>query len=151
MVPDLLSLRSAQPSATGAGGASGNLLIDLLVGGARIFGKALSVLGELGKWALVILAAACFLLVLISVVLFFTARGIHAGRAWARILGILLAVGALLLLRRRHCRPAPPGPFDSILSDCGRFGVHHLGSRMAIRLTCPGASAQFLVLPCDSC
>jgi hypothetical protein len=73
-------------------GPSGDQLIDLFVSGFRLFGKILALFGGAVQWALLALAVASFLSSLFALILFFTARGIEAGRPWARILGILLAL-----------------------------------------------------------
>ena len=84
------------PSGT-ATGATGNQLIDLFVQGFRLFGKLFAFLGGAAKWAFTLLAVASLVIIVAAVILFFIARGLHAGRAWARIFGILLALAALLV------------------------------------------------------
>jgi hypothetical protein len=83
------------PAATNAG-PSGNQLINLFIGGFRLFGKLFAFLGEAGKWVILMLAVASFLALVFAVMLFFTARGLNAGQLWARTFGILLAIGPLL-------------------------------------------------------
>jgi len=78
-------------------GKSGNQLIDLFVSGFAIFGKLLGLFSGVAKWLILVLAAASFVAVVFAVTLYFTARGLNAGRMWARVLGVVLAVAPLLL------------------------------------------------------
>ena len=80
-----------------AAGKSGNELIDLLVGGARLFGKFFELFAGAAKWAFTVLAILLFIVALFAGALFLTSRGIAAGRSWARSLGILLALAPLLM------------------------------------------------------
>jgi hypothetical protein len=89
-----LHLLAPSPSAAGP---TGNQLIDLFVGGFRLFGKLFEFIGGAGKWAILILAAVSFLAVVLALAMFFTARGLNAGQLWARISGIAIAVVPLLL------------------------------------------------------
>ena len=72
-------------------------MIDLLVSGARIFGKLAGFLGGAGKWFITVLAIASLFCAAIAAILFLTARGIESGRAWARITGILTTLLTLLI------------------------------------------------------
>jgi len=78
-------------------GASGNQLMDLIIWGFRLFGKLFEALGDAAKWVMTMLAVASFLAIGVSVVFYYTARGLHAGRSWARVVGILLAILPLLI------------------------------------------------------
>jgi hypothetical protein len=91
-------------------GRSGNQLIDLLVAGVQTFGKVFGLLGEAAQWFLTLLAGVSLLSTLFAVMLFFTARGLQSGRAWARALGILLAllpflISLLMVLSTRRFMP----------------------------------------------
>jgi len=83
--------------APGSSGATGNQLIDLGMAVARGIGKVLSFFGEAAKWLFVVLAVVALVCLVFSVLLFYTSRGLQAGRNWSRIAGIVLAVAPLLL------------------------------------------------------
>lgn len=89
-------LRFMTPDVAGTG-TSGDQLIDLLAAGFRLFGKMLALFAGAVHWVIVVLAVGSMLCIALAVVLFFTARGLHAGRHWARILGIFVAILPLLL------------------------------------------------------
>ncbi len=89
-------LHLTEPSPSSAS-PSGNQLIDLLVGGAAIVAKGFALLGGAAKWALTLLAVASLLIIVLALILFLTSRGLHAGRPWARVLGILVALVAMLI------------------------------------------------------
>ena len=93
---DCLRLHMMAPVSTDSGGSTGNQLIDLLVGFGRMAGKAFAFMGALGEWALLFFTGLLFMVAAVAWSLFFISRGIHASRPWARILGILFALGALL-------------------------------------------------------
>jgi hypothetical protein len=76
---------------------SGDALIDLLVSGARTFGQLAAFVGGAGKWFITLLAVASLVCVGFAALLPLTARGLYAGRAWARVVGILLTVLTLLV------------------------------------------------------
>jgi hypothetical protein len=83
--------------APGATGATGNQLIDLFVLGARWFGKIFEIFGGAVKWAMTVLAIGAFVVLVIAAVAFFTAKGLYAGRGWARVMGLLIAIVPLLV------------------------------------------------------
>ncbi|MBL8212289.1 MAG: hypothetical protein JNK87_16360 [Bryobacterales bacterium] len=75
--------------------ASSDTLIRGIEWGAYLMGKAFSLLGAFGFYVCLLLTAATAAVVTFSVLLFFTARGIEAHQAWARIAGFCL-MGILL-------------------------------------------------------
>jgi len=75
---------------------SGDALIDLLISGARIFSKMAAFLGGAGKWFITLLAVVALVCVGAAALILLTARGLYAGRNWARTLGIVLALFSLL-------------------------------------------------------
>lgn len=87
------------PASTSAQGqnAMGNDLVALLVSGARIFGRLFEMFSGAAKWAFTALAVAALAIVSAALILFVTARGIEAGRGWARAVGIVCALGPLLI------------------------------------------------------
>jgi hypothetical protein len=89
-----LQLLTPAPSAEYA---SGDKLIDLFVSGFRVMGKLIEFFGGAAKLAITVLAVATFLCLVIALFFFFTSRGLYAGRPWARVLGILLAIFTLLI------------------------------------------------------
>ncbi len=70
--------------------ASPDTLIRGIEWGAYLLGKTASALGALGFFISVMMTAATAALVLFSVLLFFTARGLEAHHAWARTSGFCL-------------------------------------------------------------
>ena len=78
-------------------GATGDQLIDLLVSSFHLFGRVLTLFAGAAKWAILVVALASFFCVAAAVLLFLTARGIQAGRPWARVLGIVLTLVPLVV------------------------------------------------------
>lgn len=93
---EALRLQMSSPGATSSG-KSGNQLIDLFVSGFTIFGKLLGLFTGVAKWLILLLTAVSLIAVVFAVALFLTARGLNAGRMWARVLGVALAIAPLLL------------------------------------------------------
>src|ERR1700688_601838 len=93
---DAVRLHMLTPAKDSPSSPTGNLLIDGLVAGASLAGKALSLAGVAAEWVLRGVAVAAFLIASVAAILFVIGRGLHAGRAWARVLGILVALGLFL-------------------------------------------------------
>ena len=89
-------LTQAPPSPRPGAGPSGNQAVDLFVDAFRVAGSFLSFLGGLFEWFAILLIVIACLLVAYALVLFFVSRGIRAGRTFARIVGMLLALPPLL-------------------------------------------------------
>jgi len=111
----------------------GNPIIDLLTAAAALFVKSVSLVGSAAEWAIRIAAVALFLLTAVAAVLFAIARGLHAGRAWARILGIVVALAPLMssiLIVTSFRRPLPMaiGTAGAILAG---YAIWVLGWRFA--------------------
>lgn len=85
------------PSTGVQGNVTGNDLITMLVSGARIFGRLFEMFSGAAKWAFTAIAVAALAIVSAAVILFMTARGIEAGRGWARAAGIVCALLPLLI------------------------------------------------------
>lgn len=79
-------------SKPGESAATGNTLIDLLMSGARAFGKVAGFVGAMGQAIIAGLAIVSLFVLIYAIGLYFTGRGLAAGAAWGRILGILLMV-----------------------------------------------------------
>jgi hypothetical protein len=75
---------------------SSDTLIRGLEWGAYAFAKAFSVLGAFGQWVVTLLTLAAAAVLVFSVALFFTARGLQAHHEWARVAAICLSVLVLL-------------------------------------------------------
>lgn len=82
-------------------------LVGLLMAGVRVLTKGFGAFAAMTSWAIAILAVLALTATLMSVLLFFTGRGLAIHAAWARIVGILLsfgllasALGMLLFVRR---------------------------------------------------
>ena len=75
---------------------SSDTLIRGLEWGAYAFAKAFSVLGAFGQWVVTLLSLAAAAVLVFSVALFFTARGLQAHQEWARAMAISLSVLVLL-------------------------------------------------------
>ncbi len=85
-----------KPSATPGAKPDYSSPAGLLVGGARLAGKAISLFTSGAEWAIAALAILSLLLVGFAILLFAVGRGLHAHHMWARILGMILASGLLL-------------------------------------------------------
>jgi uncharacterized membrane protein (UPF0136 family) len=112
-------------------GASGNQLIDLFVGGFRLAGKVLGFFGDVAEWIVLILAVVSFICVVLAVVLFFTARGIRAGRTWTRILGIVLAIHLFIVSLTAILSLRQPVPFvlSTAIATTSVYVIWALGFR----------------------
>ena len=105
-----LELHLLKPPDTSASPHTGNLIIDGLATGAALFGKSLSLMNIAAEWVMGLVAAAAFILSMLAAVLFAVSRGLHAGRTWARMLGILMASAPFLIslvMLASFRRPAP--------------------------------------------
>jgi len=100
---------SASPKAT-SGPPTGNSIIDGLTAGATLLAQGFSFAGNAAGWVLTGAAVASFVLTADAAILFMTSRGLNALSAWARVLGIVLALAPLLssiLLVTSLGRPLP--------------------------------------------
>jgi hypothetical protein len=93
---ETIRLQLGTPANPGQG-KSGNQMIDLFVAGFSVFGKLLNLFSGVAKWLIALLTAVAFVALVFAATLFFTARGLNAGRTWARVFGVALAVAPLLL------------------------------------------------------
>jgi hypothetical protein len=87
---------ATSPKATPSS-ATGNLIVDGLVAGASLVGKAFSLANSTAEWLMRASAFVSLSLTVVAAVLFVIARGLHASRSWARILGILVALAPLMI------------------------------------------------------
>jgi hypothetical protein len=87
----LVGLHTTSPTPDASGKTDYNSLVGLLMGGARLAGKALGWFMNSAQWAIGLLAVLSLLLLVVAIALFAIGRGLHAHQTWARILGILLA------------------------------------------------------------
>ncbi len=86
----------AKPTETSVGSGGSDSLVNLLVAGAQIFGKALGFFAGAVEVLLWVLAVIFFLLLCFAAILLLVGRGLRRHRRWARTLGILLAFGLLV-------------------------------------------------------
>jgi hypothetical protein len=91
-----MSLRFLRPPAPDQYKASGNQAVDLLVFSFALIGKLLELLGGAVEWMLGVLVLLSLLCLSFAALLFVTARGLNAGKTWARVCGLLLAFIVLL-------------------------------------------------------
>jgi hypothetical protein len=107
---DAVRIHMLMPAKSSPSSPTGNLIVDGLVAGASLIGKAFWFAGAVGEWVLRAVALAAFLIAAVAAVLFVIGRGLHAGRTWARVLGILVALGPLFcsyLVMTSSRRPLP--------------------------------------------
>lgn len=103
-----ISLHSGVPAPDQASNSiSRDGLVGLLMAGARVLTKGFGAFAAMTSWAIAILGVVALAATLMSVLLFFTGRGLAIHAAWARIVGTLLsfgllaiALGGFLFLRR---------------------------------------------------
>lgn len=87
----LVAMRLGSTAADTGGKSDYRSLVGLLVGGARLAGKAVNLFTTGAQWAIVALALAAGFLVLVALTLLAVGRGLNTHQGWARILGIVLA------------------------------------------------------------
>lgn len=75
---------------------TGNQLIDLGMAAVHGFGKVVSLFGGAAKWVSTAIAAVSLVVALYAGLLFYTARGLLEGAAWAWFSGVALLVVACL-------------------------------------------------------
>jgi hypothetical protein len=91
-----LRLRFLSPQPSQPYKETGSQAVDLFVLSFGLIGKLLELLGGAVEWLLGVLVILSLLCLSFAVCLHLTARGLYAGRAWARVCGMLLASLVLL-------------------------------------------------------
>jgi hypothetical protein len=112
---------------------SGNQLIDLLGLGVSLVAKVLVFFGGAVEWALAALSIVSFGCLAFAALLFFTGRGLHAGRGAPRVMGILLASLFLLVsfLGVTAIRKPVPLAVSSVILALSGYVIWALGWRFA--------------------
>lgn len=89
-----LKLMTPPDSPTGHAGPS---LVNYLVDGARLMGKAFGFIGAVGQAVFTFFAVIAFAVLLFSVLCYATGRGLVSNAAWARITAMLISAITLLI------------------------------------------------------
>jgi len=72
-------------------------IVGILESGAYGLGKVFQFFGGLSRWVAGLLALITMVTTLISVALFYTGRGLAYHAGWARVVGIILALGLMFV------------------------------------------------------
>ncbi|MEO7649915.1 MAG: hypothetical protein ABIZ80_05570 [Bryobacteraceae bacterium] len=85
------------PAPSSASSADPGSLTDLIETAGKIFGGFFRILGAAGHLVAIIITVIAFIVLVTSVLLFFTGRGLQEHSAWARIVASLLAMWMLFV------------------------------------------------------
>jgi hypothetical protein len=107
-------------------------LVALLSYGAKGLGAMLMFLTAIGIALAIAAAVALFLAVLLCLLLYFTGRGIARHAAWARVMGILVSAGLLLLgIAALNLSPREGIPIACVSTGVSLYVLWVLGWRFA--------------------
>ncbi len=129
----LIQMHYLDPGPISPSSPTGNQLIDGLVAGGSIIGKAFAFAGGAMSWAMTIFTIGASIILVIAAVLLLIARGLNAGRQWARVLGIVITLiplcGSLITLTSFQ-KPVPI-VLGTILMAASAYIIFALGWRFA--------------------
>ena len=129
----LVQVHFLRPPRVTPGSPTGNPIIDGLTAVAMFFAKGFSLFSSAMEWAMTAAVVVLFILSVFAAVLFVIGRGLHSGRAWARVSGVIVAFAPLLasILIMTSIRRPLPMAFGAIGTVLAGYAIWVLGWRFA--------------------